>query len=1055
MVYDASSIQVLGGLDAVRKRPGMYIGSTSARGLHQLVYEVVDNSVDEAVVGFCKNIKVTIHKDNSVTVIDDGRGIPVELMPKFGKSALEIVMTKLHAGGKFDKKSYKVSGGLHGVGVSVVNALSEWLHVEVRRDGKVYAQDYSRGNPTGDVRVVGDGSEVGTKVVFLADREIFESIDFSFETLASRLRELAFLNKGLKIILSDERAEKSHEFCYEGGIKSFVEHLNLNKIALHQVIYMFKEKNDVQVEAAIQYNDGYTESIFSFANNINTIEGGTHLSGFRTALTRTLNSYVEKNKLADEKISSEDIKEGLTAIISVKVPEPQFEGQTKTKLGNSDLKGLVDSIVNAGLSMFFEENPKVVRIIVDKCINAAKAREAARKARDLVRRKSALESGSLPGKLADCSNRDPEHCEMFIVEGDSAGGCFSGETKIALANGKNMSFLELVEEYKLGNEHFCYTILDDGRIGIQKIMNPRRTKINTEVLKIVLDNCEEIICTPDHLFMLRDGIYKHAYELTTDDSLMPLRKQISRLGKWITIEGYELVYDTQDNRWIFTHLLADEYNIRKGIYTEADGAQRHHKDFDKLNNYPKNICRLTREEHFALHSVLAQENFKNKDVQERLAKIRQTPEFRNKIREKMLLMRGELSHRAKVQWENQEYKKYMVNKFLEFYENNAEFRAKTIRRLNESQQKFWASAENRKMQSENVKNYFEKNPHAKHELSELAKKQWSNDDLRAWRSEKTKTQWTDEFREKRKKAYNKTYFESTIKVLRQIYERNNSINVEEFNEVRKKINNKNVLTYKTFVERFFQNDEYALIEAVENYNHKIKEIIRLDEKMDVYDIEVPGTHNFALASGIFVHNSCKQGRNREFQAILPLKGKILNVEKARLNKILVSEQLATLVTAIGTGIGETFDINKLRYKKLILMCDADVDGSHIRTLLLTFLFRHMKPLIESGFVYIAQPPLYKLVKDRKEHYFFSDDQLSNALKVFGDVEVQRYKGLGEMNPTQLWDTTMNPETRTLIKVNIEDAVEADKTFTILMGSEVEPRREFIEKNARFVKNLDI
>ncbi|MBI3033705.1 DNA topoisomerase (ATP-hydrolyzing) subunit B [Candidatus Woesearchaeota archaeon] len=623
MAYDASSIQVLGGLDAVRKRPGMYVGSTSARGLHQLVYEVVDNSVDEAVAGFCKNIKVIIHKDNSVTVIDDGRGIPVDIMPKFGKSALEIVMTKLHAGGKFDHKTYKVSGGLHGVGVSVVNALSDKFHVEVRRDGKVSAQDYERGNPVNEVTEAGTAQDTGTTVLFHPDKDIFDSIEFSFETLSSRLRELAFLNKGLKISLSDERNGKSHEFCYEGGIKSFVEYLNQNKAVLHNLIYIYKEKDNLIVEVALQYNDGYLDNIFSFANNINTIEGGTHLSGFKTALTRTLNTYIEKNKLANERLSSEDVREGLTAVISVKVPEPQFEGQTKTRLGNSDIKGLVDSVVNSELSIFLEENPKVARAIVEKSINASKAREAARKARELVRRKSALDSSSLPGKLADCSSKEPDKCEIFIVEGDSAGG------------------------------------------------------------------------------------------------------------------------------------------------------------------------------------------------------------------------------------------------------------------------------------------------------------------------------------------------------------------------------------------------------------------------------------------------SCKQGRNREFQAVLPLKGKILNVEKARLHKILASAELVTLVTAIGTGVGDSFDISRARYKKLILMCDADVDGAHIRTLLLTFFFRYMKPMIENGYIFIAQPPLYKVSKDRKEHYFYNDDQLNAALKSFGDAEVQRYKGLGEMNPGQLWETTMNPDSRTLIKVTLQDAVEADKVFTILMGEEVAPRREFIEQNARFVKNLDI
>jgi DNA gyrase subunit B len=624
MAYDASSITVLGGLDAVRKRPGMYIGSTGPRGLHHLVYEVVDNSIDEAVAGFCKVIRIIIHKDNSVTVIDDGRGIPVDIMPKFGKSALEIVMTKLHAGGKFDKKTYKVSGGLHGVGVSVVNALAEKLVVEVRRDGKLWKQTYEKGNPTSEVTEVGPAEGTGTTVTFLADKEIFETTEYSYETLVSRIRELAFLNKGIKIFISDERSDKSAEFHYEGGIKSFVEYLNQAKTNLHPVVYIFKEREDCIIEVAMQYNDSYAESIFSFVNNINTIEGGTHLSGFRTALTRSINTYMEKNKVSQEKVTSDDVKEGLTSVISVKVAEPQFEGQTKTKLGNSDIKGIVDSIVNAALSTFFEENPKVARIIVEKCLNASKAREAARKARDLVRRKGALESSSLPGKLADCSETDPQKCEIFIVEGDSAGG------------------------------------------------------------------------------------------------------------------------------------------------------------------------------------------------------------------------------------------------------------------------------------------------------------------------------------------------------------------------------------------------------------------------------------------------TCKSGRKREFQAILPLKGKILNVEKARLHKILTSEQLIILVTAIGTGIGDTFNISKARYHKLILMCDADVDGAHIRTLLLTFFFRHMKPLIEAGYVYIAQPPLYRLQKGKSSQYFYSDEQLAVAMKAQGEGgEVQRYKGLGEMTATQIWETTMDPSTRTLIKVTIEDAVEADRICSLLMGEEVAPRKVFIEENAKFVKNLDI
>jgi len=814
--YEAKDIQILGGLSAVRKRPAMYIGSTDAKGLHHLVYEAVDNSIDEALAGFCNKISVIIHKDGFITVSDNGRGIPVDIHPKMNKSAVEVVMTKLHAGGKFDKKVYKVSGGLHGVGISVTNALSKDMIVEVKRNGRIYQQKYKCGKPVTDLTIIGDvdAKDTGTTIKFLPDETIFSATDFSFEVLSSRLRELAFLNKSIKIIVEDERTEKKNEFLYDGGIISFVEYLNKNKNPLHKTVYFSKEKNGMQFEYALQYNDGYQENVFSFANTINTYEGGTHLIGFKTALTRVINNYIDKNKIKGVKLTSDDTREGLTAVISIKVAEPQFEGQTKTKLGNSEIKGLVDSIVNDSLSSYLEENPQVAKIIVYKCVNASQAREAAQKARDLTRRKSALNHGSLPGKLADCSERQPEKCELFIVEGDSAGGCFSGDTKIALADGRNISFIELIEEHNQGKEHFCYTIFDDRKIGIQKIENPRKTKINTDVIKVILDNKEEIICTPDHLFMLRDGAYRQAHELKPTDSLMPFKRQ-------------------------------------------------------------------------------------------KLRALRQTPEFR----------------------------------------------------------------------------------------------------------------------EKRKIAYK----------------------------------NKNLLSHKTFLERFFQNDEAELEEAVVNYNHKIKTIIHIPEKVGVYDIKVPGTHNFALASGIFVHNSAKQGRNREIQAVLPLRGKILNVEKARLDKIFENEEIITMVTAFGTSVGEEFDISKLRYHKLIIMTDADVDGSHIRTLLLTFFYRYMHPLIEAGYVYIAQPPLYKVTKGKMTKYVYNDDELNKLLKEIGkdDATIQRYKGLGEMNPIQLWETTMDTNNRTILQVTLQDAVEADKMFTLLMGDQVEPRRKFIEMHAKEVVNLDV
>ncbi len=630
--YKADQIQVLEGLEAVRKRPGMYIGSVSARGLHHLVYEIVDNSVDEALAGYCKNIHVTIEKGNVIKVEDDGRGIPVDIHPKTKISAAETVYTVLHAGGKFGGDSgYKVSGGLHGVGSSVVNALSTWTEVTIQRDGGIYQMAFERGKTVRPLQRIGDSDKTGTTVRFLADDTIFETLEYEYEILENRLREMAFLTKGLRITLTDEREEtpKKADFCYEGGLVSFVEFLNKNKEKLNPKPIYIEKNGDTPVEIAIQYTTSYSENIYSFVNNINTIEGGTHLEGFKRSLTKVFNDYARSHNILKDKdgnLQGEDIREGITAVISVKVKEPQFEGQTKTKLGNSEVTGAVQSVMNEELSAFLEENPAVAKAVLEKCISASRAREAARKARELVRRKNVLESTTLPGKLADCSSNKPEECEVYIVEGDSAGG------------------------------------------------------------------------------------------------------------------------------------------------------------------------------------------------------------------------------------------------------------------------------------------------------------------------------------------------------------------------------------------------------------------------------------------------SAKQGRDRKFQAILPLWGKMLNVEKSRADKIYNNDKLQPVILAVGAGIGADFDITKIRYGKVIIMADADVDGAHIRTLLLTFFFRYMRPLVENGNVYLAQPPLYKLArKGMKDVYCYSDDELTQKLDELGrdGMNIQRYKGLGEMNPEQLWETTMNPETRTMVQVTVEDAIKADEIFTVLMGDDIAPRRQFIEENAKFVKNLDI
>src|SRR3989339_269252 len=1237
--YDASKIQVLEGLEAVRKRPAMYIGSTGALGLHHLVYEVVDNSIDEVLAGHCKNIDVTIHTDGSITIVDDGRGIPVDPHPKYkNKSALEVVLTVLHAGGKFDKDSYKVSGGLHGVGVTCVNALSEQLIVEVYHDGKVYRQEYKRGKPVDQLKVTGKTDDRGTKQTFRPDPEIFSETKFSFDTLSNRLRELAFLNAGTRITIIDEREDREHTFNYEGGLVTFVKFLNANKTSLHpEPIYFSKEKDEIIAEVALQYNDSYNEQLFSFVNNINTIEGGTHLTGFRSALTRVINDYVKKNELSKTKdltLSGDDVREGLTAVVSVKVPNPQFEGQTKTKLGNSDVEGIVKSIVGEALSTFLEENPALANKVIDKAITAAEAREAARKARELTRRKGGLDAASLPGKLADCSERDPKNTELYIVEGDSAGGCFDGDTRVALTDGRQLSFKELVKEWEQGKQNYCYTIRDDGRMGVEKILNPRRTKINAKVVKLTFDNGQTVTCTPDHRFMLRDYTYKEAEKLLSTESIMPFYSKLSEKTGRITIEGYEMIYDPSERRWVFTHLLSDEYNIWNNRYDAIAGAHKHHKDFNKRNNNPDNIERISRQQHMELHSIHARQTLHRADVVEKCRKIRQTAEYRQKLSNIMLAMKAELSARARLQWQNIPYKQFMKESSRIFYNTHPAYRLAVKERLANLQRQYWADVKNREKQADRVRTHFAAHPDRKQTLSIIARRQWSDSALKQWRGVKTKEQWTAEFRAKRKAAYNNTYLNNSLSFARNIFDQGKNV-TETYEDERRQLSrrNNNILSFPTLVERFFANDKNAFIQAVANYNHKIIRIEEVKELRDVYDIEVPHTHNFALACGVFVHNSAKQGRDRAFQAILPLKGKILNVEKSRLTKILTNEEIRTMITAIGTGIGqEDFNLEKARYHKIIIMTDADVDGAHIRTLLLTFFYRQMTPLIDNGYIYIAQPPLYKVKKNKKEMYLHSDEELDKFLfsegldgvefmtlsngkqsepleprklaqvvhtlndldgltkklarknmgwkdymdfkkkgtlplyriddpadgcprYIFSDKEwkefkneflqkkeeamrsagelplevsedelgtqvkdlwelpkidalakkleaagldierygeraakpiyrmktdddvfdllstvevidtirtlgrkgatIQRYKGLGEMNPGQLWETTMDPAQRILLQVRLEDTVEADHIFTTLMGDRVEPRRLFIETHAQEVRNLDI
>ncbi len=1135
--YNAENITVLEGLEAVRIRPGMYIGSTDERGVFVLLREVLDNSTDEAMAGYADHVVVRALPDNKVQVEDNGRGIPVDMHEGSGVSALEVVMTKLHAGGKFkqgtEDSNYSTSAGLNGVGVSCVNALSTQTIVEVRRNGHLYRQEFSIGEPQGPIEVVGESDGKGTTVTYKADDSIFQHMDgtlieLDLKLVEKRLRELSYLIPGCKFTFENHRVEPvvAVDFQSKGGLPAFVEDLNKSKTALFPRAISFKGKRKdengpktIEVEVALQYNDSYHDTIIAFGNSIHNIHGGLHESGFKTGLTRAVMNYAKRKNLLkdkDPKIEGDDVREGLVAIISVKVADPIFSSQAKERLsGPAFIEGAVNSLVGEGLTEYLEENPRIAERIIQKAVLAAQAREAAKKAKDLVQRKNALESDSLPGKLADCSEKDPRACEIFLVEGDSAGGCFAGDTLVALADGRDLSFENLVAEQQAGREHFIYTICRDGKIGVERALHARVTKKNAAVVAVTLDNSERIVCTPDHKFMLRDGSYREAAQLQPDDSLMPLYRKLSNKSEaGITIDGYEMALDPRSGRWIFTHQMADRWNRWQGVYALESGAHPHHINFDKRNNNPSNLVRLAPQAHLDLHRAHASKTLHRPEVIEKCRQIRRSAAFR--AAQSARMQQGEtreiLSAQARVQWENAAYKAQMTARWREFYDSSPEYRAQNTAQLDVAQRDFWAKAENRAAQSQRTREFFEANPAARAEAARLANAQWNDSELRAWRAETTRAQWTPEFRAARLEALRATYLRKSLAALREC-----GGDVSSYETARKAARDKSVLRFDSLCERYFEGDRKRALGAAAHFNHRVVSVETLTETLDVYDLEVPGTHNFALASGVFVHNSAKQGRDRKFQAILPLRGKIINVEKNRLDKILGNEEIRAMITAFGTGIADrvnysdiaeeieeaeqghldlapdadgdaptevgeialaeaapgevdnasarkrsarggkvnsAFDISRLRYDRIIIMCDADVDGSHIRTLLLTFFFRYMKPLVEAGHIYIAKPPLYSIRRGKKIEYVYSDAERDRAMKS-GRGEVGRFKGLGEMNPEELWTTTMLPENRLLMQVTLDDAAEADQIFSILMGDAVEPRKLFIEENAHLVADLDV
>jgi DNA gyrase subunit B len=1087
--YDESQIQVLEGMEAVRKRPGMYIGPTDINGLHTMVREVVDNSVDEVMAGRATTVEVTIRADGSVTVSDDGSGIPVGIHPKEGISTLQLVMTKLHAGGKFDNKGYKVSSGLHGVGVSAVNALSEWLRVDVYRNGRHYAQLYRAGVPQGPVEDIEPTERHGTTTTFLPDTTIIQTLEYSFKTLAQRFREMSYLNKGLRFKFVDERDDTEVNFYFEGGIRSYVRHLNKDKSVLHKLpFYAERIVDDVAVEVALQYTESFdTDSVYSFANGINNTDGGAHVSGFRTALTRVINTYARNKGLLKENetnLTGDDVREGLTAVISVKLKDPQFSSQTKEKLVSPVATGAVATAFGESFAVWLEENPQEARRVIEKCISAARTRLAVQKVRETAR-KSAMEGFSLPGKLADCSDTNPARCEIFVVEGDSAGGCLMSSTTIYMASGGQLSMKQLAEDWERGVKHFGYASDENGDIRIVPLVHPRLTRRDAELVEVTLDNGETIRCTPCHPFRLRDGSYKRADQLQAGESLMPLKRRFSQIGS-SPRPGYEQVWMNAAQQWVWTHHLADLYNLHSGVYDAHEGEVRHHKDFNRHNNDPRNIVRMMAEDHFRLHSETAKRQWED-------------PAYRQHI-----------SDSVKRQRQNEELNERLLNGFYDWFNSlSAEEYDAYCERMERWQREYWEQPEHREQQAERVRQFFADNPDAREHQRQKAFEQWSNEVLRDWRSLKTKIQWEDETYREQHAATVREWWEEhpehREKIVAALKRRwadeqqsarirdglsawragtsseekgrliggghklkalgllNSALQESDVRAAYDRLRREQAptaLRYDSLRDRYFEGDEAQMLVAATNYNCKVVSVRHLDERAEVYDLTVDQYHNFALASGVFVHNSAKQGRDRRFQAILPLRGKILNVEKSRLDKMLSNNEVKALITALGAGVGDQFDVAKLRYHRVFLMADADVDGSHIRTLLLTFLFRYMRPVITNGHLYLAQPPLFRVKHGKTEKYVFSDTERDQYIQTLGGderrrVEIQRYKGLGEMNAEQLWETTMNPLNRIVLQVTLEDAQQADETFTMLMGELVPPRKRFIQTHALEVKNLDI
>jgi DNA gyrase subunit B len=1068
--YTAKDITVLEGLEPVRKRPSMYIGGVDAKGLHHLVWEIVDNAVDEYLNGHADAIHVVLHKGgDAVTVTDNGRGIPVDIHPKYKKPALELILTTLHSGAKFGEGgNYLHAGGLHGVGSSVVNALSKKLVATIRRDGYEWRQAFKRGRAAGPLEKLDTFRGHGTVISFEPDPEIFKTTQFDPAQIKAHLEDMSYVHSGLKITFKNEATKETFDLTHPGGIPEFLQRLVTEgqKPVVTEQAFTLARNNGEKMELALQWTEATDETIRSYVNGIRTLAGGTHEGGFKAGIVKAVRNYMETHEVKTKglTITADDIREGVVGILSVFVREPMFQGQTKEKLNNPEMAAVVDNFVRPALESWLNANKTAADQIVGRIVLAAKARLASREAASEVKRKSVTQRRlNLPGKLADCKTTDLGQSELFIVEGDSAGGCFSGKTQVALADGRALSFEELLAEQAEGKEHFCYTIRRDGQVGLERVINVRRTQTEAPVVRVTLDNGESVVCTPDHRFMLRDGTYQPAAELKPGDSLMPLYRKLSDMDEpGITIDGYEMTWDPRSERWLFTHLLADWYNRWHGLYTEVDGDHCHHVDFNKYNNNPTNLVRLPAEAHLALHRQHVAQTLHRADVIDKCRRIRQSDDFRARMSERMKQpgTRQVISAQAKAQWEDEVYKTFMAQRWREFYETHPAYRQQNSERLFEAQARYWSDGENRQAQAERVRAHFANHPEARQALAERAREQWQDGALRAWRREETARQWTPEFRAKRRATLHETYYRKTIAALKQFETDPGKIDLDAYRAHRIATRDKSLLRFETFCQRYFDGDWQKAFEAVANYNHRVAKVEPLVERLDVYDLEVPGTHNFALACGIFVHNSAKQGRNNRTQAVLPLRGKILNAEGLSLGKVLTNAELSDLVSAIGTGAGEKFDIAGLRYGKIILLMDADADGHHIATLLLAFFFRHMTELVRKGHVYIAQPPLYRIDVGKETHWARDDahkEEILASLRSNAKPEISRFKGLGEMDPKVLAETTLDPRQRTLLQVVIDSNLEADKTFVDLLGKDPAQRYRFIMDSAALAvaEELDV